>query len=333
MTVIARLCKATLILVGLLVVVLAGFRVAAFFNESAAPEALAPKTGRFVLADGLKIYLQEKGPTDARVLLLISSNSLAWSETWRDCIDPLAAAGYRVVAIDLPPFGFTERPAADDYGPIAQARRIKAIMDALQIKQAVLVGHSFGGCATMEAAFRYPERVEAMVLVDVALSLQDPKPEHPGQAPWWLRCRPLNSVWGSVTFANPLLTRGGLLRFTADDRCVTPAKLAMYQSQLSVRGSSTAVGDWLAGDFMIYPADAAFKDDASYARFTPPVLLVWGRLDDITPLAQGEDLARRFVGSKLAILEGVSHIPQLEDPGQLNTALRAFLDGLPPRTR
>jgi len=69
MTVIARLCKATLILVGLLVVVLAGFRVAAFFNESAAPEALAPKTGRFVLADGLKIYLQEKGPTDGRVLL------------------------------------------------------------------------------------------------------------------------------------------------------------------------------------------------------------------------------------------------------------------------
>jgi len=52
-------------------------------------------------------------------------------------------------------------------------------------------------------------------------------------------------------------------------------------------------------------------------------------LDDITPLAQGQDLARRFVGSKLVILEGVSHIPHLEDPAQLNTALLAFLATLP----
>lgn len=44
------------------------------------------------------------------------------------------------------------------------------------------------------------------------------------------------------------------------------------------------------------------------------MLLVWGRLDDITPLAQGEDLARRFVGSKLAILDGVSHILSSKTP-------------------
>jgi pimeloyl-ACP methyl ester carboxylesterase len=172
-----------------------------------------------------------------------------------------------------------------------------------------------------------------MVLVDVALSLHEAKPEHPGQPAWWLSCRPLNAVWGSATFSNPMLTRGGLLRFTAKDECVTPEKLAMYKHQLGVRGSSQAVGDWMAGDFMTYPAEAAFKVDANYGQFKPPVLLVWGKLDDITPLAQGEDLARRFVGSKLLVLEGVSHIPQLEDPAQLNVALLAFLKDLPPMAR
>ena len=329
MNFLARLAKYTAILLAVILLVVAWFPLSAFFNESHSAEELAPKTGRFVLADGLKIYLQEKGPADGPVVMFISSNSLAWSETWRDCIDPLAAAGYRTVAIDLPPFGFSERPGKNGYGPIPQARRIATILDALNIKQAVLVGHSFGGCATVEAAFRYESRVKALVLLDAAMSLHEAKPAHPGQAPWWLSWRPLNAVWGSATFANPMLTRGGLLRFTANDNCVTPAKLAMYKQQLGVRSSSQAVGDWLAGDFMIYPAEAAFKNDANYARFKPPVLLVWGKLDDITPLAQGQDLARRFVGSKLVILEGVSHIPHLEDPAQLNTALLAFLATLP----
>ena len=328
-----RLRKFTFILLLICLAVVAWFPVSAFFNESHSAEELAPKTGQFVMADGLKIYLQEKGPADGRVILFISSNALAWSESWRDCIDPLAAAGYRVVAIDLPPFGFSSRPTKAGYGPIPQARRIAAILDVLRIKKAVLVGHSYGGCATIEAAFRYENRVDAMVLIDVALSLHDPKPEHPGQPAWWLRCRPLNAVWGSATFSNPMLTRGGLERFTAQDSCITPEKLAMYKSQLGVRSSSQAVGDWMAGDFMTYPAGAAFKDDAHYGRFKPSVLLVWGKLDDITPLAQGEDLARRFVGSKLVVLEGVSHIPQLEDPAQLNVALLAFLKGLPPLAR
>ena len=333
MTFFSRLWKYSLLLLLVVLAVVAWFPLSAFFNESHSAEELAPKAGRFVQADGLNIYLQEKGPADGRAVLFISSNSLAWSETWRDCIDPLAAAGYRVIAIDLPPFGFSSRPAWDGYGPIPQARRVAAILDVLKIKKAVLIGHSFGGCATVEAAFRYEERVEALVLIDAALSLHDPKPEHPGQPAWWLRWRPLNAVWGSATFSNPMLTRGGLQRFTAQDSCITPEKLAMYKSQLGVRSSSQAVGDWMAGDFMTYPAGAAFKDDAHYGRFKPPVLLVWGKLDDITPLVQGEDLSRRFVGSKLVVLEGVSHIPQLEDPAQLNVALLAFLKGLPPLAR
>lgn len=57
--------------------------------------------------------------------------------------------------------------------------------------------------------------------------------------------------------------------------------------------------------------------------------LVWGRLDEVTPLAQGEDLARRFIGSQLVIMEGVNHIPQLEDPTKLNATLLTFLATLP----
>jgi len=301
----------------------------AYVRESASPESLAPVTGRFIQADGLKVFIQEKGPPAGRVVFFVSCNALAWSESWRNTIDPLAAAGYRVIAIDLPPFGLTEKAGPEGYNPPAQARRIAAIMDVLQLKKVVLIGHSFGGCATVETAFRYTERVEALILLDGALGLHEPPPPSVVPLSWYMRCRPLNALWGSMTYANALLTRPGFRYYTAVKSAVTPAKLDMYQLPLRMRGTSQAVGDWLAGDLMVYPHDAAFKDSANYARFKPPVLLVWGRLDEVTPLAQGEDLHRRFVGSQMVILEGVNHIPQLEDPAKLNSTLLTFLAGLP----
>lgn len=317
---------------GVLALVIGGLlvaRLAAFARETATAEALAPDAGHFVRADGLNIFVQEKGPENGPVVLLISG-AMAWSETWRDTIDPLAAAGFRAVAIDLPPFGFSQRPDPAGYGPQNHARRINALLDAMNIRRAVLVGHSFGGGATVETAFRHEERVRGLVLADVALSLGQKPPSGKGATGWLLSWRPLRSAIASATFTNPLLTRKGLTDFIADDSKATDAKLAVYQRPLGVQGASPAVGDWLAGDLFAYPHGAAFKDDARYASFKPPVLILWGKVDTVTPLAQGEDLARRFKGSRLVVMEGVNHIPHLEAPQAFNAALLEFLKSLPP---
>jgi pimeloyl-ACP methyl ester carboxylesterase len=319
------------IALAVLVLVIGGLavaRLAAFVRESSTAEALAPDAGHFVQADGLDIFVQEKGPENGPVVLLISG-AMAWSETWRDTIDPLAAAGFRAVAIDLPPFGFSQRPEPAGYGPANHARRISALLDAMNIKRAVLVGHSYGGGATVETAFRHEARVRGLVLADVALSL-DQKPSGGGATGWLLSWRPLRSAIASATFTNPLLTRKGLTDFIADDSKATEAKLAVYKRPLGVKGASPAVGDWLAGDLFAYPQGAAFKDDARYASFKPPVLIVWGKVDTVTPLTQGEDLARRFNGSRLVVMEGVNHIPHLEAPQAFNAALLDFLKSLPP---
>ncbi len=58
---------------------------------------------------------------------------------YRAGADPVAAAGFRTVAIDLPPFGFSERPDSNGYGPVNQSRRIIGVLDALGIQKATLV--------------------------------------------------------------------------------------------------------------------------------------------------------------------------------------------------
>ena len=143
---------------------LVGFRLASQARETASRVDAAPATGQFVTAADVGIYVQEAGPANGVPLVLIHGLA-AWSETWRPTIDALAQAGYRVVAIDLPPFGYSFRPASGDYSTEAQAKRIVGVLDALKIQSAVLIGHSFGARATVQAAMRVPQRVRALVLV------------------------------------------------------------------------------------------------------------------------------------------------------------------------
>jgi len=90
---------------------------------------------------------------------------------WSDHLPPMAAAGHRVVAMDLP--GFGDAPAGR--GPLAHARDVLATMDTLGIPRAALVGNSWGAGMALRAAALAPDRVSHLVLV----SAGDPWRESP----------------------------------------------------------------------------------------------------------------------------------------------------------
>src|SRR5213595_18234 len=105
------------------VLVPAGFRIAAALRETADAAAIAPPTGRFVATRTGKIFLQEAGPKDGTAVLLFHGTA-AWSELWRPTITALAGAGFRAIALDLPPFGFSDRPRDAGYTRADQAARV-----------------------------------------------------------------------------------------------------------------------------------------------------------------------------------------------------------------
>src|SRR5512134_1453318 len=128
---------------GLLLVVILFFTALAKLRETKTRQEAAPSTGRFVQAGDIQLFIQEMGPADGQVILFIHGTA-AWSGLWRETMTPLAEAGYRCIAIDIPPFGFSERPSTPSYGNADQAKRIIALMDELGIQRATLLGHSFG---------------------------------------------------------------------------------------------------------------------------------------------------------------------------------------------
>src|SRR5262245_59152076 len=157
----ATIIRTILILVVLLVLGMAAL-LGTFWWRAHAREMMsrtdaAPKTGRFVHAADVDVFIQELGPPRAPVVLFVHGMG-AWSELWRETLAATAAAGFRAVAMDLPPFGYSARPAPGGYVRHDQARRIIGVLDALDVRQATLVGHSFGGGPTMEAVLLAPAR-------------------------------------------------------------------------------------------------------------------------------------------------------------------------------
>lgn len=314
------------ILLAILALGLTFFSVQANARESQTRTKAAPTTGRFVQAADVELFIQELGLRNGPAVLFIHGAG-AWGGIWQETMAALAQAGYYCIAVDVPPFGFSQRPATPAYSRIDQARRLSALIEALNLSRVTLVGHSFGGGATVETALLVPEKVRALVLVDVALGLQDaaqPASEPPFLLSAFLAARPVRNAVLASTATNPALSKPLLQMMIADPNDATEAQVAMLQKQMVVQGGTNALGDWAQAVFTTRETSPSTQP-ASYAALTMPTLVVWGEADTITPLAQGQHLHGLLPNSELVVLQQVNHIPQIEDVPAFNEAVLKFL--------
>jgi pimeloyl-ACP methyl ester carboxylesterase len=272
------------------------------------------------------MFVQEDGPAGGPAVLLVHAAG-GWSGTWRPTMEALARAGFRAIAVDMPPLGYSLRPAAPRYGREDQARRLLGVLDALDVTRAVVVGLSFGGRAATEAAMMAPDRVSALVLVDAALSLprEGEAPAPSGGLLAALLGTPVLGQVASATLSSPLLTHRLLTLFVHDPRSATPEWVSIYQRPLTVRGTTAAVASWLPGA-LAKREPARSLDPASYAAVPMPTLIIWGAEDTITPPSDARRLSSLIPNAQLVMLPDVGHLPPLEDTRAFNAALIEFLE-------
>jgi pimeloyl-ACP methyl ester carboxylesterase len=310
-----------LVLLLAMVLVITAFRLAASVRETGARAQLAPRTGQLVPTRSGGVFVQEKGPADGIPVVLFHGTA-AWSELWRHTSDELASAGFHVIAIDLPPFGFSDRPGS--YTRQDQAGRVSDVLDALKTEPAIIVGHSFGAGAATELVMQYPDRARALVLVDAALGLT----AAPSAAPWVIRPQWIREILVSLTITNPAATEMLLKSLIAKKERALPEYVSILQWPLKQRDSTSDIADWLYY-FLGADTGAASADRTAYAKLEIPVAILWGDQDTITPVEQALDL-RTLLPPKadLTLLPGLGHIPQIEDPGMFNDALLKTLGKL-----
>jgi len=318
-------------LVAIVVAWVGANQVRASVVEVEPEQVAAPPDGRWVEAGDVLMFVREWGPRDGPVIVLTHGTG-AWSGTWFDTPGFLGARGWRVIAVDLPPFGFTRvRSGATllDYRRASQARRLLLAVQALTSRPVVMMGHSFGAGPALEAAMLEPDRVRALVLVDPALGL-GPRGEmggcHPGPSGWPMDSRTARTAIVRSTATVPALTGVLLRQFVHRPEAVTPDRLAQYRRPFVRRDFSARLGDWAA---------TFAGADCLGARSTDPVALsawahgarlalIWGAEDTITPPAQGVALGR-LTGTTPVFIPGVGHIPHIEDPARFQAALAAAI--------
>jgi pimeloyl-ACP methyl ester carboxylesterase len=305
-------------LLALVAALLLVFRAVAWAGET---ETARPAQTSMVATPLGQVAVQLSGPENGRRIILIGGTA-GWSGFWRNVAAHLAARRWRVVAVDLPPFGYSEHDPRRRYDRASQAARLEAVRAAAGGEGAVVVGHSFGAGAALELALR-SQGVSRLVLVDPALGPLDPPPQGGGMAGWTLRQGWIAQPLTSASMTNPLLT-GRMLRSMLARTETADAWTETIRQPMRRRGTTAAYAAWLPALFASDDGGLSFRS-AEVRRLRAPLHLIWGEADTVTPIAQGEALARVVRPASFARLPGVGHIPHIEDEAGFLAALDAAI--------
>ena len=129
---------------------------------------------RMVETNGIKIHLAEQG--EGPVVLMLHGFPESWY-SWRHQLPALADAGYHVICPDVRGYGQSDAPEAiEAYSMKQLTADAVGILDALDIENAVVVGHDWGAPMAWNSAFLYPDRFRAVVGMSVPFSRRGPMP-------------------------------------------------------------------------------------------------------------------------------------------------------------
>jgi pimeloyl-ACP methyl ester carboxylesterase len=287
---------------------------------NADPRALADPNGVFITLNDATVYYVAYGEADAPAVVFLHG-LFGSTFTWRKNLEAVAAAGYRAIAFDRFGAGLSDKRESLDFSHAAGADLTAALLDALQIERATIVGHSAGGNVLAHFALRHPERVEKLVIVDGAIIGASGPPPFIGAL---VAFPPINR-WARVLL-NALLTETRVAEsveaFYVKKDWLTDADLAGYQRAFLTR-------EWDIGLLGLVRDSAANKlsdgQVAQLAAFAERTLILWGESDTITPLETGRELAGRLSGAQFVSYAGVGHQPMEELSDAFNRDLIAFL--------
>ena len=232
-------------------------------------------------------------------------------QMWQPQLQPLADAGYRVIAPDLRGFGASDAPAGG-YSMEGFADDIIALMDALQIERAVIGGMSMGGYILMNLLERYPDRVRAACFIATRSNADDEAGRERRKA---------MADEAERLGANPIIKIFAELLFAAETSHNCPeliARVSSWMRETNPKG--------LAGGLF------AMRDRKDYtpllSSFRHPSLVIAGAEDRAAPAEAAQALISGLVDCQSRVIERAGHMVNMEQPEAFNETMIKFLNSL-----
>jgi len=286
-------------------------------EDTVPPHELADADSRFLVVDGVDVHFKTIGHGTSAFLLLhgFGASTFTWHAVWQD----LGLLG-RTVAYDRPGFGLTSRPVvgsgSNPYAGQTQPAIALALLDALHIDRAILIGNSAGGRVAVDIALAAPERVRALVLISPAIGTGGPSlgwlrplmhtPQLDRLGPWFVRS--IRDTGLDV-----------MARAWHEPERLTDAVIAGYRRPLGAH-------DWDRALWEVTRAPRQPLTDAELGSLSGlPTLVVTGDDDRIVAPDVSERAAAAIPDSRFEVIQQCGHVPQEECPEAFMNLMRRFL--------
>ena len=288
---------------------------------------LPPDRSRLLPTAGGRVFAVDRGPLRSEPPpLVLLHGLLVTHHAFRAILDPLAMGtagqtqgwheGRRVIALDLPGCGESDRPRPDDadgYSLSWLAARVDEALGALGVDRYDLLAHSFGGAVAAWLASEAPARVRRLVLVDPVVFTME---------------LPLEGRMALVPRLGPLLfkqlyrradLRRYLLRVFSTPELLDERSVDVYWDRLGRDGGREAAYAMLVQMTRLDPLRERLS------RLQMPTLVVWGDRDALMPVETGEQLVSLSPRAELRVVEGCGHAVAEERPEALVELVRKHL--------
>jgi pimeloyl-ACP methyl ester carboxylesterase len=294
-----------------------------------------PPSGRFVPVEGGRLHVLELGnPGAAPVVLLHGAGTNL--EDMRLALGDRLAASFRVILIDRPGHGWSDRPGGSmDASPSRQAKLTHQALVQIGVKRAVLVAHSWSGALATAYALDYPESVSGLVLLA------------PLTHPWPVTVAWHDSIMKATLDTGISLTAGKVSGPLFVRTLALPfGKLLLGVSVQSAFVPQIPPQDYVArtgGELLLRPSEfTANAEDISqlrpflaaqaprYGAIDTPTVIIVGDVDEVAPPeVHARPLAKSLPHSELVVLPGIGHMVHFAAPERVIEAIARMtkLDG------
>ncbi len=283
---------------------------------------LMPRTSmHHIQADGVQVFYREAGPHDAPVVLLLHGFPTS-SFQYRELI-PRLADRYRLIAPDLPGFGFTEVPVEREYRYTFDnlAKTIQAFTEALQLTRYALYVFDYGAPTGFRLAMANPDRITAIVS-------QNGNAYAEGLGDAW---SPIQQYWREPTASHREVVRQALdpaglrsqyLDGVPHPEQIDPVGYTLDAAMIARPGNMDIQLDLFldyANNVRLYPTFQEY-----FRKAKPPLLAIWGKYDPFFTPAGAEAFRRDNPNATLQFLEA-GHFALETHVEEISLAMRTFL--------
>jgi pimeloyl-ACP methyl ester carboxylesterase len=263
--------------------------------------------GPYAQIDGRAVAYRELGSHGSPIIFLGGFAEPSW--VWKQVGQRLART-HRVYALDLPPFGYSERK-----GPYSLAGWTKLVRDFAAhfgLQRPLIVGHSLGAAVAVNVGLQAPANTAGVVLLDGDAL--------PVGGPHWLANLFLNPYYTTIfrlfTRSDWLVHKVLVQAYGPDRQPITSAQVDAFERAFRVNGTEKGFHDLFRGGVQGLTLD-------DLRRLTVPRTVVWGQHDTVDEIKAGRTSAKAL-GVKLTVIPRAGHLSMLVEPAAVAKAIESF---------